>query len=467
MRSVLVVYDAQDKEIGDLVAQRLRELGLVVYGDRTHIWIDGSLLTRIRHDGVIHLFRWIVPLVTRASCKSSWVLKDLTRLIDNEDKLPLVILPILEEGCQAPPQVLKAAVSRSIDIDQVDDLIDALVDRIHPIAIRTASAGEVIRLSEMAQEFAAEAVRGSREKNERLAVGLMERLFRALSIETSNWHWSGLDFVGEQVLEMEDSWPMVKLIGFKYRHELPQSASMFDFELEHESGAMDEGRLERFIILTNRFGRPNPRRFSLMLRSVDWSESSVRFLDSNSLVQWVDRIRRYVCRPLEPAILVLRQTSAKLARIVAANPGQLLQLDWRDVERLLAEVFEGIGFTVQLTPGSKDGGKDMILGISSVDCSYVVEVKHWRSGKRVGNKVVKDFLEVVVHERRRLGLLLSTSGFTAGALKGITTIERQKIRLGGRDKILCLCKTYRQLQSGVWIPLEPLDSILLDGVTPH
>jgi hypothetical protein len=36
-------------------------------------------------------------------------------------------------------------------------------------------------------------------------------------------------------------------------------------------------------------------------------------------------------------------------------------LEWRDLERMMARVMEGLGFKVTLTPPSKDGGKDLIL----------------------------------------------------------------------------------------------------------
>jgi sulfur transfer protein SufE len=39
----------------------------------------------------------------------------------------------------------------------------------------------------------------------------------------------------------------------------------------------------------------------------------------------------------------------------------LEELEWHDLERTVADIFDGLGFLVTLTPPRKDGGKDIIL----------------------------------------------------------------------------------------------------------
>jgi restriction system protein len=69
-----------------------------------------------------------------------------------------------------------------------------------------------------------------------------------------------------------------------------------------------------------------------------------------------------------------------------------LKIEWRDVERVVAEIFSGIGSKVELIPSSKDGGKDVILECKENGTSktYTIEIKHWRSGQRVGEKKIKN-----------------------------------------------------------------------------
>ena len=132
---------------------------------------------------------------------------------------------------------------------------------------------------------------------------------------------------------------------------------------------------------------------------------------------------------------------------------------------MLAEVFEGLGYGTELTPASKDGGKDIVLSFvaSGESRSYVVEVKHWRSGKRVGEAKVQDFVEVIASERRSGGLYLSTHGYTGDAFRSLTEVERRTLRFGDEEKVAALCKTYLKAESGLWTPQPDLEELLYKG----
>lgn len=165
---------------------------------------------------------------------------------------------------------------------------------------------------------------------------------------------------------------------------------------------------------------------------------------------------------------ILVAVSRRLATMIAADPARLDQVEWRDLERIMAEVFEGLGFTVELTPGSKDEGKDLVLQcvVSGWKRTYLVEIKHWRSGKRVGARRISDFLSVVVRENSDGGLYLSTSAFTSDAVEMLSEISQKKVRLGGQDKIVSLCQTYVRTEAGHLLCPEPLTAILHDKTLP-
>lgn len=162
---------------------------------------------------------------------------------------------------------------------------------------------------------------------------------------------------------------------------------------------------------------------------------------------------------------LIQVMSQKFAEIIATNPAALDELEWRDIERLLAEVFDGIGFSIELTPPSKDGGKDIILQcvVSGKKHSYIVEVKHWRSSTKVGGSAIKDFLSIIVNENRDAGLFLSTYGYTSNAFEGISEIERHRIRFGKKEKVVSLCKTYVDSASGLVVPPDLLPTVLFNG----
>ena len=150
-----------------------------------------------------------------------------------------------------------------------------------------------------------------------------------------------------------------------------------------------------------------------------------------------------------------------LVKRVANNPAILDELEWRDMERLIAEAFLGLGFDVELTPASKDGGKDVVLTYKGM--SYVVEIKHWRSGKRVGQVEIEKFLHVVVHEKRNAGLLLSTSGYCNNAFEYLNSFERRKLRFGTDEKVVCLCRNYMKSKGGIWRPPEQIEDVIFDS----
>jgi restriction endonuclease Mrr len=161
---------------------------------------------------------------------------------------------------------------------------------------------------------------------------------------------------------------------------------------------------------------------------------------------------------------IVRESMARLAKIIAENPLALYSIEWRELEKIMAEVFSGIGFEVELTPPSKDKGRDIILNLKLNDGerSYLVELKHWLSESKVGGKPVRQFVNVVVNESRSGGIFLSTLGYTKNAFHAITEVERRKVKFGDKEKIVSLCRTYEKSQFGITIPKDHLPALLLE-----
>ncbi|CAD0218284.1 restriction endonuclease [Chryseobacterium sp. JV274] len=161
---------------------------------------------------------------------------------------------------------------------------------------------------------------------------------------------------------------------------------------------------------------------------------------------------------------IIKIVSKTFIEKIAEDPNFLLKIEWREFEKTIAELFEGLAFHVTLTPSSKDGGKDIILEIvkNGRPIKYIVEIKHWKSKQLVGQKSVKEFLKVICKEKRESGLFLSTYGFTSNAFEGLTELERKKIKFGDEQKIVTLCHTYLKVKSGIWTPLQDLQEVLYE-----
>lgn len=191
------------------------------------------------------------------------------------------------------------------------------------------------------------------------------------------------------------------------------------------------------------------------------------------------RLKRYlseaiseeVLEPLPPVTskleFIVRTAMRAIAVAVAEDPDCLREVEWRDLERVLREVFEQLGFTTTLTRSGNDGGFDLELKYieNGKQKVVLVEVKHWAgSGKKPGKPVLRSLVNVVARATAgTTGLLLSSTDFTADLVSGLTEISQRKVRLGGRAKIVSLCQSYLQSADGFWLPTTNLAEMLMGG----
>ncbi|WP_082729293.1 restriction endonuclease [Pseudomonas sp. St29] len=165
--------------------------------------------------------------------------------------------------------------------------------------------------------------------------------------------------------------------------------------------------------------------------------------------------------------VIVRTAMKAIASEIAKNPRCLRDIEWRDLERVMREVFELLGFTTELTRSGKDGGFDIRLESKEHGETHVflVEIKHWlASGKKPGSNVLSSLVDVVAKVGGKTkGILLSSSGFTRDILNGRTEIEQHTVRIAGRNKIVSLCQNYLESVEGVWTPTTSLSEMLLEG----
>jgi len=194
--------------------------------------------------------------------------------------------------------------------------------------------------------------------------------------------------------------------------------------------------------------------------------TEIEIIDIKGLQNWASNLRtEFSKEEINEVQILIRKISQKFISLIAKNPDYLLSLEWRDLERAITELFNEIGFDATLTPGSKDGGKDVVLEceINNEKKSYIIEIKHWRSGQKVGKKSVKEFTQVIINEKRSKGLYLSTYGYSDNYLESLTQIERDVVKFGDKDKIIELCNTYEKVRNGIWIPMNALENILFEN----
>ncbi|MGI3044372.1 restriction endonuclease [Shewanella algae] len=258
----------------------------------------------------------------------------------------------------------------------------------------------------------------------------------------------GVDFIGSNQKEK---------IAIEYKH---YKAPVGTDAVRRLIGASVLNNFDRAILVTN-------SRFTQS--ALDSAKTNLPFklelLDIDSLRSWIDRIEKTDNYDLNLVNILRRDLSDKLARSIAQNPRYLDDIEWRELERVVQHTFEELGFSSEVTPGSKDGGKDVILKckIDNQEHTYYVELKHWRSGQKVRGVALEEFLQVVINEEVNGGLFLSSYGYCDNAFEMLTAIHRQSLKIGGQEKIYSLCKQYVMSKAGIWSETESLIDTLYEN----
>ncbi len=109
--------------------------------------------------------------------------------------------------------------------------------------------------------------------------------------------------------------------------------------------------------------------------------------------------------------------NADLIDRVGRDPQILYSITPRTFEEVVAELLSRQGYSVQLTPPSKDGGFDMFAakrdGLG--EFLFLVECKQYSPDRRVGVHVVRSLHGVLKLERATAAAVVTTSYFTRGA----------------------------------------------------
>ncbi|MBM9520551.1 restriction endonuclease [Desulforhopalus vacuolatus] len=112
--------------------------------------------------------------------------------------------------------------------------------------------------------------------------------------------------------------------------------------------------------------------------------------------------------------VIKRVTRKNLHGDVSAGKRHVTDITWQEFELLIGEHFRQQGFKVQETGPGPDGGVDLVLMKSGE--KYLVQCKHYKAYK-VGVKIVRELLGVMVSSGAAGGYVITSGEFTADAVK--------------------------------------------------
>lgn len=186
---------------------------------------------------------------------------------------------------------------------------------------------------------------------------------------------------------------------------------------------------------------------------------NVQFFEKEGLNQWLNTLKKQNSFINDKNVhAIIKDASRALAERIALHPEEFMDIEWRDLERIIATIFSDFGYDVDLTPSSKDGGKDVIVWYRGE--TYIIEIKHWCEKSKVGQSYIRDFLNVVIRENRKLGIYLSSSGYTANAFETLTQIDKIYFRCGDKSSMHTLFKMHERVNNGVYTPVSNLEQLL-------
>ena len=121
-----------------------------------------------------------------------------------------------------------------------------------------------------------------------------------------------------------------------------------------------------------------------------------------------------------------------LIQRLAAEPELMYDLNPRELEQLMADLYAHEGFEVTLTPETRDGGVDLYLVQHTAfgKLLTIVDCKRNREDRPIGVAVVRQMLGTIDETGASAGVLATTSRFTSGAIQ---LGEQYPFRLGLQD----------------------------------
>jgi CheY-like chemotaxis protein len=136
--------------------------------------------------------------------------------------------------------------------------------------------------------------------------------------------------------------------------------------------------------------------------------------------------------PVSPEIIVVGSGFIKLLDDVLRDPSQLRRLmPSREFEELIAWLWNKLGYEVELTARTRDGGRD-IIAIRKAETydRVLIECKRYAPENKVGVGLVRSLYGVLESEKATKAVLTTTSTFTEDAK---IFLEHNKWRLEGHD----------------------------------
>lgn len=116
-------------------------------------------------------------------------------------------------------------------------------------------------------------------------------------------------------------------------------------------------------------------------------------------------------------LITLSPINDKVLKYLSENPEAWYQLTDSDFELAMAEIYNKLGYKVERTQTTRDGGKDIIIRKPEIlgDFIYYVECKKYAPKRPIGVGIMRNLVGTINTDRVNGGILATTSYFTKPA----------------------------------------------------
>ncbi|MCX7099132.1 MAG: restriction endonuclease [Methylococcales bacterium] len=127
--------------------------------------------------------------------------------------------------------------------------------------------------------------------------------------------------------------------------------------------------------------------------------------------------KKQSCEKTDTKVILTIDTAFK--RELLKNPRILHEISPRKFEELIAVIMSDLGFDVQLTRATRDGGADIYASLKNEATSFltVIECKKWSQDRKVGIEVVQRMAGVQLSNHANKSLIVTTSFFSQPAIE--------------------------------------------------
>lgn len=124
---------------------------------------------------------------------------------------------------------------------------------------------------------------------------------------------------------------------------------------------------------------------------------------------------------------VITSIDDEVKKYLSKHPEKLYELSPRKFEELVASILEDMGFEVELTQATRDGGRDIIAHVRNALCSYLtlIECKRYAPDNKVGVGIIREVVGVHHIRNATKSIIVTTSFFSSDAVKEARKMENQ------------------------------------------